>query len=60
LNEVGFVNPEKPTKAELSMIIKRLELLKRLRANPLDAANAAALEEARKDLESMAAKLTQP
>ena len=60
LNEVGFVNPEKPTKAELPMINKRLELVKRLRATPLDAANAAALEEARKDLESMAAKLTQP
>jgi len=58
LNEAGFANPAKPTKAELPMINNRLELIKRLRPKAMDDANAAAFDEARKDLEAMAASLS--
>jgi hypothetical protein len=60
LNEVGFANPAKPTKAELPMIKNRLELIKRLRPKATDDTTAAAFDEARKDLEAMAAGLANP
>jgi hypothetical protein len=56
LNEVGFANPSRPTKAELPLIKKRLDIIKRLRPEA-NGSNAAALDEARKDLEAMAASL---
>ena len=60
LNEAGFADPKNPTEAELPLIQHRLALIEKLAQTPMDAINAAAFNEAYKDLKAMATRLTQP
>ncbi len=60
LNEAGFADPKNPTEAELPLVQYRIALIEKLAQTPLDAVNAAAFNEAFKDLKAMAARLTQP
>jgi hypothetical protein len=57
LNEEGFADPKNLTRDELPLIEARLALIDRLAPEAMDETNAAAFEEARKDLVEMRAKL---
>jgi hypothetical protein len=58
LNEAGFASPDNPSMADLPLIRSRLALIGRLAPKALDDTNAAAFEEARKDLAAMESRLT--
>lgn len=60
LNEAGFADPKNPSEAELPLIQHRLALIEKLAQTPMDPVNAAAFNEAYKDLKAMATRLTQP
>jgi hypothetical protein len=60
LNTNGFVDPQHPSAAELPMIQHRIVLIEQLAPKAMDAVNAAAFQEAYKDLKDMAARLAQP
>jgi hypothetical protein len=60
LNTNGFVDPQHPSAAELPLIRHRIALIEQLAPKAMDAVNAAAFQEAYKDLKDMAARLAQP
>ena len=60
LNEDGFADSEHPAQAELPLIEARLALISRLAPEAMDQVNADAFAEAKKDLEQMRVRLTQP
>lgn len=57
LNQEGFVDNSHPTKDDLPLILARLELIERLAPLAKDEVNAAAFEEAYKDLLAMYERL---
>ena len=58
LNEDGFLDPKHPSVIDLPLITKRLQLIDQLRPNAMDKTNAAAFDEAYKDLSKMYLKFT--
>ncbi len=50
LNDEGYTDNSNPTKADLPLILARLELIERISAHAIDEVNAKAFEEAYKDL----------
>ena len=58
LNEVGFADPDNPTLAELPLIVSRLQIIEENAQSAMDEVNAAAFEEASKDLWNMYTRLT--
>ncbi len=59
LNEEGFSNRKRPTRADLPLIEARLKLLERIMPEAIDETNLDAFGEARKDLINLRAKLGQ-
>ncbi len=59
LNETGFADPKNVTPEELPIVLNRLELIEQLQPNAIDDTNAAAFEEAHKDLTRIAERLHQ-
>lgn len=59
LNEEGFDDPKNLTRADLPLIVARLQMIEALAPQAADETNAAAFAEAYKDLANMFAKLTQ-
>jgi hypothetical protein len=59
LNEDGLSDPKHPTIDDLPLIVRRIRIIEKLGPSAMDRVNAAAFEEALKDLEKMYAKLTQ-
>ena len=57
LNDEGYSDNSNPTKEDLPLIIARLEILERLAPYAMDEVNAAAFEEAYKDLLEMYVRL---
>jgi hypothetical protein len=57
LNQEGFTDNSRPTKADLPLILARLELIERLLPVTTDASNRASFEEAYKDLLAMYVRL---
>jgi hypothetical protein len=57
LNQEGYLDNSQPTKADLPLIRARLELIERLAPFATDPVNAAAFEEAYKDLLAMYLRL---
>ena len=55
LNEEGFPDPKHPTATDLPLILKRIAILEKL--EPMDDVNAAAIQEAHKDLTNMRDRL---
>lgn len=53
LNEEGFADPKNLTHDDLPLILSRLELIEQLAPSAVDDVNAAAFQEARKDLINM-------
>ncbi len=53
LNDEGYTDNSHPTDADLQLILARLELIERLAPHAIDEVNAAAFEEAYKDLLNM-------
>jgi hypothetical protein len=60
LNEAGFADPSHLTDADLPLIQKRIGLIEQLAPSALDKVNAAAFQEAYKDLINMRASLLHP
>ncbi len=58
LNDTGL--PKKPTQADLPLIARRIQIIDQLSPTAIDPINAAAFQEARKDLMNFYNKLTQP
>jgi len=58
LNEDGFPDPKHPTEDDLPLIMSRMALIAELAPDAIDDANAAAFQEAYKDLATMYARLT--
>ena len=59
LNEDGLSNPQNPTAADLPVIMNRIALIDKISTDALDQTNAAAFQEARKDLVNMYNQLAQ-
>jgi hypothetical protein len=59
LNEDGFPDPRHPTTEDLPLIVSRLELIEDLAPYAMDDVNAAAFQEAYKDLANMYGQLTE-
>ncbi|MEI6860929.1 MAG: hypothetical protein WCL04_01590 [Verrucomicrobiota bacterium] len=57
LNEAGLANPRNPTADDVPLIVNRLQLIDQLAPAAMDSTNAAAFQEARKDLINMVARL---
>lgn len=57
LNNTGYPDPDQLTEADLPLILARLEIIERLAPYAMDAVNAAAFEEAYKDLLNMYARI---
>ena len=57
LNETGFADPRNLTSADLPLIESRIALLEQIADNAMDDVNAAAFDEAYKDLLNMRARL---
>jgi hypothetical protein len=57
LNEDGLSDPRNPTVDDLPLILSRLQLIEELAPDALDEVNAAAFQEAYKDLVNMAVRL---
>ncbi|MBI3879023.1 MAG: hypothetical protein HY301_03050 [Verrucomicrobia bacterium] len=57
LNEAGLSDPKNPTAADLPLILARIQLLEEVSPHALDASNAAAFDEAYKDLINLAEKV---
>jgi hypothetical protein len=60
LNETGFANPSHLTQADLPLIQNRISLIEQLAPNAMDKVNAAAFQEAYKDLLNMRASVLSP
>ena len=60
LNQDGFADPKNLTAADLPIIEKRISLIEEQAPDAMDQANAAAFQEAYKDLLNMRAKITGP
>jgi hypothetical protein len=58
LSEAGFEDRNNLTEDDLPLILSRIAILRRLAENPLDQANAAAIEAAYNELVDMAAEVT--
>jgi hypothetical protein len=58
LNENGFADPQHPAERDLPLIEYRLNLIEQIRAGAMDDVNAAAFDEAYKDLLDLETKLT--
>jgi hypothetical protein len=58
LNEDGLSDPQNPTVSDLPLILSRLALIEQLAPDAMDEVNAAAFQEANKDLTNMVARLT--
>jgi hypothetical protein len=58
LNEDGLSDPDSPTAADLPLIANRRQLIEELAPDAMDDVNAAAFQEAHKDLMNMYARLT--
>ena len=59
MNEEGFVDPKNPAWEELPLIVNRIQLIEEIAADAMDETNAAAFQEAHKDLTKMYLRLTQ-
>lgn len=59
LNEEGFPDPRNVTQDDLPLIVNRLWLIEALAPEAMDDVNAAAFQEAYKDLVNMYVRLTQ-
>ncbi len=57
LNEDGFVDPQRPSPAELPLIVNRLQLLEQIAPSAMDQVNWEAFMEAYKDLANMYVRL---
>jgi hypothetical protein len=57
LNQDGLSNPQSPTADDLPLIEGRIALINRVAPAAMDAVNAAAFQEALKDLTAMRGKL---
>ncbi len=60
LNETGFANPSHLTQADLPLIQSRIGLIEQLAPSAMDKVNAAAFQEAYKDLLNMRASVLSP
>jgi NACalpha-BTF3-like transcription factor len=56
LNEEGFEDRKQPTEDDVQLIVRRLALIEELAPDAMDEINAAAFEEAYKDLVNMLQK----
>jgi hypothetical protein len=59
LNEEGFANPRQITEDDLPLIYSRIALIEQVAGDAMDDVNAAAFEEAYKDLVNMVARIEQ-